>query len=509
MKTFYLIIFIIIAISLAYKITTIIVEIYIKPVDVWKIKVPVPFYFVSENKKIKRIGDKKEISNFQYQKIFEFFVLGIDSYSSRQSANVIYPGVSGSRGSRVEGLEGFARTSTLLSAWLHGGRARNVELANKRIFDIKSHLIRGLLSGTSVSSDEYWGDINDFDQRIVESADIAITVWLLRDTITSDLTLSQRIQIFSWLDQINDKKTYGGNWLLFRIVVNSVLFELGYSNKLKQINEDYNAFKSFHVGNGWFSDGKQGAIDYYNAWQMQYMLFWISTINKNLDAIFLSKALSQFSDIFQYFIGPEGIPIFGRSCCYRLAVATPLVIMAYKNPTKWARKARRALDLTWSYFIRHSSLIDGRITQGFYEDDVDLLENYSGRASPLWSLRSLVIAFFLKADHDFWTKNPKALPIEEQSYKFDLHDIGMVIEGNKTSKEIIIHIKNNYTQTSNSIKKNQFRRMSVFRIFLEGILKRPLRIENFGAKYKKKSYSSKYLFFQKNRNAIRYDIHKL
>jgi hypothetical protein len=468
---------------------------YIKPVDRWNLPVNVPAHFKSQDQLIHYLGQKASLSNTDYESIFKYFLLGIEAYASPGRARIVYPGVSGTRGSVVEGLEGFARTSVLLSSWLSAERPEIIKLEDGKKFNVLKHLISGIAEGTSKSSEEYWGDINDLDQRIVESADIAISIWLIKSQIEKNLKNSEIQQILHWLNQINGKKSYGGNWLLFRIIVNSVLTDFGYQNLANSISNDYAEFKSFYLGTGWFSDGKEGAIDYYNAWQMQYMLYWLAHISPGYDQEFLSTVFREFSEFYQYFIGPEGIPIFGRSCSYRLAAATPLVVASAFSSNQWSGKARRAMDLTWGYFIKHGSVAEGRVTQGYYTDDENLLENYSGRASPLWSLRSLVIAFHLEDSHNFWTEPTENLPIEDSSYKKSIPEIGLHIEGNYDTKEIIVCCEKNIPNESSAILNLKFSRMSFFRRHAQSILKRPLRIENYGAKYKRQKYSSKKLFF--------------
>jgi len=501
-KTYYLftLFFVLVIFGLLY-ITAHYIKRLVKPVDRWDLRVNVPPCFTEQDALMKRLGDKSILSNSAYDEIFKYFLLGIQSYVSSSHARIIYPGVSGTRGSTVEGLEGFARTSALLSSWISSGRPRTVLLANGQRFDILSHLIVGIKKGTSRSSCDYWGDITDFDQRIVEAADIAISIWLIKPQLDEILDSSQISEVLNWLDQINGKEIYGGNWILFRIVVNAVLTDFGYSDFRELIIKDYTEFKSFYVGCGWFSDGQGGAIDYYNVWQMQYMLFWFHKINSVYDEEFLRTVFSEFSENYQYFMGPLGIPIFGRSCCYRIAAAAPLIISAYFWPSQWSTRARRALDITWLYFMRNGSLRDGRITQGYHTDDEDLLENYSGRASPLWSLRSLTLAFYLESTHDFWTKESENLPIENQSYRRLLANLGMSVEGNHHTKEIIVRFfkdPNSINQRSKvGLKSNEihFSRMSLLRKYAQLVLRRPLRIENFGAKYKRSKYSSKELFF--------------
>ncbi len=260
--------------------------------------------------------------------LVKYFCEGIYAFRNSTFTSVFYPGVSGTRGAIVEGLEGFARTSTMLACWIK--KNENVlHLSNDRNIDLKEHLLIGLHNGTDKTQSSYWGDFNHYDQRVVESADIAITVFLLSDQIKIDT--STKNQIANWLKQINEVSIYGGNWYLFKIVVNLVLSILDAGNKttyLKLANESWAIFKTYHLGSGWFSDGEQGKVDYYNVWQMQYMLYWIRTIDGEFDNKFICKCICEFSKDYKYFISDEGVPMFGRSSSYRYAASVPFLCKA-------------------------------------------------------------------------------------------------------------------------------------------------------------------------------------
>lgn len=464
------------------------VRIYIKPVDIWNIPVDIPDYFIELDREMVAIGQKDAPSKENYRSIFKYFIYGVHAYSSESRARIIYPGVSGTRGSTVEGLEGFARTSVLISAWLAAGRDTiiNLEKANAQ-YDLIEHLCLGLEAGTNPAHPEYWGDICDYDQRTVEAADIALCIWMTRDILFSKLQEENQRKILSWLSQIEEKKIYGGNWLLFRIIVKAILNEMGQYQF--EINQDYIEFKSFYIGDGWFEDGKGGAIDYYNAWQMHYMLFWLTKIDPSFDPKFINEVQIKFCKGFQYFISKEGFPAFGRSICYRLAIATPLINMANRYPNNWSGKARRSLDLSWSYFLKNGALNEGRITQGYFSQEEDLLENYSGRASPLWSLRSLVSAYYLKDCHIFWRNIPSRLPIEESSYNIYIPGPELNIEGYQDTSRIVLTRRNSFPSPI-FYENTKFRKMSKLRKVMQKLLRRPLRHDNQKTKYGKKKYSS-------------------
>lgn len=479
----------------AYYFLRYLIKKYIKPVDIWNIPVNVPSYFEKLDHKIRELGQTRELSNEDYSTIFRYFVHGIHSYSSPLKARIIYPGVSGTRGSAVEGLEGFARTSCMLATWLVAEKNNIIQLDEVGIeYNLLDHLRSGVLAGTDPDSVEYWGDIVDYDQRIVEATDIALCLWITKSILFDKLSTKEKEMIISWLKESCNKKIYGGNWLLFKIVTKAVLTNLDDRKTLLSFDMEYEEFKSFYVGDGWFTDGKDGELDYYNAWQMHYMLFWLSQIEPSYDSRFIDEVQLQFAEGFQYFISTEGFPPFGRSMCYRLAISTPLIIAAHRSPELWARKARRALDVTWSYFIKNGALEAGRITQGYFEQDEDLLENYSGRASPLWSLRSMVIALYSSNTFNLCSKNRTGLlPIEIGNFDIPIKAIGYKVLGDFQMATICIerHSSKNIHSMKNDI---EYKRMSALRKVLQQLLRRPLRISNMDAKYKRNRYCSSDIF---------------
>src|SRR5690606_41711400 len=96
--------------------------------------------------------------------------------------------------------------------------------------------------------------------------------------------------------------------------------------------------------------------------------------------------------------GAHCVPIVGRSRSYRLVRPAPLVAAAVVAPGRIPPgEAMRALDATWSRFVPRGAVVEGRITQGICADDPALLDGYSGPGSCLWSLRSLLVAYYAQA----------------------------------------------------------------------------------------------------------------
>ena len=377
-----------------------------------------------------------------YEGLFTYFLAGYLAHASPRGATARYPGMPSANGPAMDRLEGFSRIAPLLAAWLHGGGQPAVRLPDGRSVDLAARLREAIVAGTDPESPEYWGDIKHWGQAIVEAADIALALWLARGPVWDRLDPAQQAQAARWLAQVNGKRIPDNNWHLFVAQVDAVLAALGQPVDGSAMASHYERAKSFYRGNGWFEDGAmpgRPSFDYYNAWGFHYQLQWLARIDPALDARFIDESLAGFAARYRYFFGPQGFPIMGRSACYRMAAPVALVFAQAAHPEVVSPgEARRAVDTTWQYFIRNGALAEGNVTQGYFGTDARIVENYSGPASCLWSLRSLVAAFALPADSAFWTAPPEPLPVERGDFELQLAEPGWVLVGDRRSGAITI-----------------------------------------------------------------------
>lgn len=422
----------------------------------------------------------------KYDFLFYYLMTGFLLYRSPSLSLIHYPGAPSQNGTLVDRLEGFSRMLPVIGSWLSSGRERIIETLNKEKVDLEEIVKTGLLVGTDPQASGYWGNIRDYDQRICQAADIALALWLVRDGIWPTLTGEQRERIIRWLLGVNGKKVYDTNWHLFPVLVNEVAATLGYETDAEGTRAHYSRFKSFYRGDGWFSDGQGKIYDYYNAWGMHYALFWLNRINPSFDPDFIQDVSKKFLETYVYFLSPQGFPVLGRSICYRMAASAPLIAGCIQNPVLVdAGLARRAFDSLWTHFISKGAVVQGNVTQGYYTKDLRFLDNYSGPASCLWSLRSLVLAFFCPEASPFWTAPLGRLPVEVMDYSITIPSIGWNVTGIKKTQEIIIH-----TGTQDGVK-GRIEPYGFFHKpidFLTGGAHRP---QNRFVKYEMPQYSSK------------------
>src|SRR5262249_829626 len=153
------------------------------------------------------------------------------------------------------------------------------------------------------------------------------------------------------------------------------LDKLAGTNHSSEARRHYARVRSFYRGDGWFSDGPGDVFDYYNAWGIHYQLFWLEQIDPSWDKPFIAEASREFLETYRYLLSPAGFPIMGRSVCYRMAAPVPLVLAQIEQDHIEAGEARRAMDATWQYFLRHNGAHDGNITQGYCGSDARVLDN--------------------------------------------------------------------------------------------------------------------------------------
>jgi hypothetical protein len=437
---------------------------------------------------IKRAFESRSAPDEQrYDALFRYLLSGALASTDQSGSRIHYRGAAGVAGYASAGLEGFARTGTLLAAWVASGREPLiVDAAGAVPVDLVAYLRRGLLAGTDPKSGGYWGRIRDWDQRIVETADVARIVWMTRAQIWQRLDAQQRVQVAAWLQQAAGKKTPDNIWLLFPVTVQVVLRSLGVaaSGADPASNPNYQAFKQHYLGNGWFSDPPLG-VDFYNTWGMSYELFWISYIDPQFDRDFIRSSLTQSAQLTAHLIGTDGVPLMGRSICYRTAVPVPLLAENLMDEQAVGPGlARHGLDLVWRHFVAHGVLQDGALTQGYYRTDLRFVDYYSGPGSCHWGLRSLVLAFLHAPGSDFWDSKQQPLPVEQGDYRLAYEKLGWIVSGRRTDGSVTIDIP------ANAGKAPQIVPYDAWRGWLEQVFRRPFRPVNEDVEYNRPSYSS-------------------
>ena len=450
--------------------------------------------FTKQDDHILKVFAENNDLKFQCESLVSYVAEAFKHYSVWNYTHAYFPGSPSQQTSRLDAMEGCSRVIPTLAAWLHANGNNKVELysLDHEPLDIAEWLKQAFICGTDPKHAGYWGDIEDYDQRICESADLALALWLSKTQVWATLSVIQQSQIVAWFEQVNDVKTVDNNWHLFPLTVQFVMKSLTGKDRVQK--DRYARIKEFYVGDGWFRDGAKGNYDYYNAWGFHYSLYWLDQIHPDFDPIFIRGALKSFSDKYRYFFTQQGFPMFGRSACYRLAATVPLLATLDSCntmiPRAYLGQFKRAFRTNVEYFITNGALKKGRPTQGLFCDDARLTDNYSGPASSFWSLRALNVAIYSGDKVGLWEAKEAPLEVEQESFMFSLNGPNMLVIGIKETQEVSVVFKEEYSLQQSPMTR-QLEKQPWIRQIKERLLGRADRPKNNLLRKGVTCYSSK------------------
>ncbi|KAJ3985841.1 hypothetical protein F5890DRAFT_1088231 [Lentinula detonsa] len=326
-------------------------------------------------------------------------------------------------------LEGFSRPIWGLASLLAGGGSYNRA----------SRWRSGLASGTDPESEEFWGNMRDKDQRMVECSAIGYALSVAGHDLWDPLSETAKINIGNWLGGMNDKEMPNTNWLWFRVFANLGLSKVESPRAdAQRMQADLDHLDTFYIGDGWSRDGPEGIVqlDYYSSsFAIQVAQLLYSKLAQKEDPKrcekFRNRARMFALDFIHYF-DPQGRAIlFGRSLVYRFAMSAFWSALAfafdtsngddgvdYSLPAPLTWGTIKGLQLRniryWAHTQPGAFDRSGILTLGFSYPNHNLLENYNSPGSPYWACKAF-ICLALPETSMFWTAEEEEYPISLRS----------------------------------------------------------------------------------------------
>mgnify|MGYP002618185999 FL=1 len=127
------------------------------------------------------------------------------------------------------------------------------------------------------------------------------------------------------------------NWLLFRAMTEAFLMSIGEEADQYALTVAVNKINEWYLSDGWYSDGPEMALDYYNSYVIHPMYievletckacgFW-TPVTPQLAV----RRMQRFNVFLERLISPEGTyPAFGRSVVYRMGAFQTMAMAAWK-----------------------------------------------------------------------------------------------------------------------------------------------------------------------------------
>ncbi|KAF7317855.1 hypothetical protein MKEN_00873400 [Mycena kentingensis (nom. inval.)] len=310
-------------------------------------------------------------------------------------------------------LEGFSRPIWGLASLLAGGGE----------YSGVHRWLNGLANGCNPAHPEFWGNMRDKDQRMVECSALGFAIAVAGKQLWDPLSPQAKENVERWLGGMNDKEMPNTNWLWFRVFSNLGLSRAGSSKfDAQRMKADMDHLDTFYIGDGWSRDGPEGVVqlDYYSSsFAIQFAQLVYSKLMNEEDPArceeYRNRARKFALDFVHYF-DTEGRAVpFGRSLTYRFAMSSFWGALAFADvdlpaPLTWG--VVKGLQLrNLRYWTKQPGAYnpDGTLTIGFTYPNHNMTENYNSPGSPYWCCKSF-ITLSLPETHPFWSAKEEPYP---------------------------------------------------------------------------------------------------
>ena len=395
--------------------------------------------------------------------IFELFTTlsePVKNYYSEKCAFLKLDNFGAHYDTKSSYVEGFARIVWGLGPFLAGG-------GNS---DLLQTYIEGIENGTDPESDEYWGELQDVDQKLVEMAPLAVFLLLSPKHAWEMLSDKAKENFATYLYKINEVIVPKTNWLFFRILVNIALKKTGNRYSEEKLREDLEDVDAYYLSNGFYRDGLHGQIDYYNPFAIHFYSLIYAKFMDDEDPKRCNRFKERSSEFAKQFIcwfdDHGGAVPFGRSMTYRFAMSAFFSALAFCDveALPWGTiKAVLMKNIRW-WMEKPIFARDGIMTVGYAYPNLIMSEEYNSPTSPYWAFKWFLI-LALDEEHPFWSaEESEVLTTEKISLQ---REKNFLIQRIENGAHVVALCSGQYI---------------------------PEGFANFTAKYSKFAYSSKYAF---------------
>lgn len=264
-----------------------------------------------------------------------------------------------------------------------------------------------LIEGTNPDSTLYWGELETPDQRLVELVPITLMLYINRGKTWDTYTEKQRQLICKWFSKINSIQLTKNNWIFFYIIPLKILRALDKSFIIRREEEMFAIIENQYLGRGWYSDGYDGDVDYYNAWAFHFYSLLYSVIVDDKKSEIYKKRAIEFAEEFQYWFSDDGKAIpFGRSLTYRMAQSAFFSAMIYArcNIDESALCQYRDIvlqNIDW-WLDQPIQRDNGLWSVGYTYPNTILSDEYNAYGSPYWGFKAFFI-YLVDRNDELWS----------------------------------------------------------------------------------------------------------
>lgn len=363
----------------------------------------------------------------------------LQPYFSDSASHIVIGQTTAHYGWKTAGMETFSRPLWGIAPLLAGGGS----------LSFVDQFVKGIENGTNPQHRGFWGDVADYDQRIVEMAALGLSLGLDRDVFWSRLSEAGQQHLYQWLSQVNQRKTADNNWHLFRVLVNSGFCRLGLPFDETVNDWSLDQLERFYLGDGWYADGETEQRDYYISFAIHYYCLIYAVMMKEQDperSQLYKERAALFAEDFIYWFASDGSAFpFGRSMTYRFAQTAFWSALAYAEVDVFSYGVMKGIIMRHLRWWMAQPIFDhqGLLTIGYGYPQLIMSENYNAPGSPYWALKAFLV-LALDETHPFWQADEAPLP--ELYRQCVQKQPGMIVNRDSEGKHVYALTSGQYAQ---------------------------------------------------------------
>ena len=247
------------------------------------------------------------------------------------------------------------------------------------------------------------------DQLLVEMANLVLSFYYC-PLLWKNINNATKNNIIKVMKKAYNYNPHDNNWILFSCIVGIFLYKNKYINNIIKIYTNIRNFENFYVGDGWYKDGNDFHMDYYNSY---VILPFLCEIYKQLDNKTkyedTFEKLVRHSEFLERLISSDGsFPVFGRSAVYRTAIFHALVYSCFNQKISsnltFGQIRSGLTEVIKKVFVNNLLNFNekGFLNLGFSSFQPQIADKYSNSGSVYFSLL-VFLPLGLNKNHDFWS----------------------------------------------------------------------------------------------------------
>lgn len=316
------------------------------------------------------------------------------------------------RDTKVAYLETFARLMAGISPWLALPDDGTPE--GKQRKQLHDWAIQAYRNAVDPDSPDHITWLTNTSQPLCDASYLVESFMRAPEATWGQLDEVTKKRYIEGLKSLRTIRPAYNNWLLFRAMVEVFFMSIGEDVDEYALSVGLQKMSEWYLSDGWYSDGPEFAMDYYNSYVMHPMMVEVLEICKKhnfrtpISLELAVKRMNRFNTILERFISPEGAyPAVGRSVIYRMGAFQTLAMSAWKYglPKDLSNgSVRSALTCVMKRMFAVDGNFDskGYLRLGFAGHQPNLANYYSDNGS-LYMTSLVFMPLGLPASHPFWT----------------------------------------------------------------------------------------------------------